>query len=309
VRHEFRKSEKPNTGGNSLGCRPGRTAGAATCCSSSARATASSPVAVGDTAANAVAYGNDYGGFGRIADRGGYTRRYPCGSKPMACCKAAACSATGPPRRAPPSQSGRRSHTSGSCAFSLKSATRPRRRAFRKRSQPSRPSRRAERARAGEKGEGRARGGRLATSIFSGASARTTSRTTRAGGGARARTTSGTPGHQREYCDRDGFPEVADFGRDRESVVRHLGNSAIESQPQTMGVAVRKRGAQAVAAGDVEQGGRVGGGAVGCVSRRPQTFSASHYRRRQPASPTIWRLIAPIDFGGARTWLTKKPPA
>jgi len=42
------------------------------------------------------------------------------------------------------------------------------------------------------------------------------------------------PFHRVEYCDGNGFWELAEFERDRECVLRHLGNDAYESQRQTM---------------------------------------------------------------------------
>jgi hypothetical protein len=40
------------------------------------------------------------------------------------------------------------------------------------------------------------------------------------------------PFHRDEYCDRDGFRELAEFERDRDRVLRHLGNDAFESLRQ-----------------------------------------------------------------------------
>jgi hypothetical protein len=42
------------------------------------------------------------------------------------------------------------------------------------------------------------------------------------------------PFHRDEYCDRDGFRDLAEFERDRESLLRHLGYDAFESQRQMM---------------------------------------------------------------------------
>jgi hypothetical protein len=42
------------------------------------------------------------------------------------------------------------------------------------------------------------------------------------------------PFRRNEYCDRDGFRELAEFERDRERVLQHMSNDAYESQRQMM---------------------------------------------------------------------------
>ncbi len=42
------------------------------------------------------------------------------------------------------------------------------------------------------------------------------------------------PFHPGEFCGRDGFRELAEFERDRERVLRHMGNDSYESQRQMM---------------------------------------------------------------------------